>query len=900
MKQTLHIIAFAAVALAALVSCAKEEFKENAIPAGESIEVSLSGHIGEFTPADATKATAESVVRVTWGSGDKVYVYDGGNASIGTLTVTPDENNASYAMLSGTITASAASPSKLTLVYVKGATEAPAIAGGKVTVDLSAQSQTEVPFVLYATVDYNAAALTKTNEYISFDFATSVMTVNCTGLQTGASGAVEGIDKAEIDGVSTACELTVDGSGVTAVAGTTPGKITRTEITGTGASVFQQSDSRGFFRLALAADPTAPAARNILVFQGSNVSGASFTSTTLATGKSYNTVYQMEEYATPPAGMLSGGFTVNAQGKKVYFSKGNLTYNVSTSFWAFYEHQYDCATAYDANLISLFTWGYSESTSCLPAGKTYISSHPIIRDKLVYNKYSSDGGDDWGVAYCESNNIMVGTWRTLTAEEWQYLFSYDGSSIGGENYDNDTRRGNYKCGVTVCGKTNCAVLLPDNWQWEGAVGTGWQNDYPESSTQTSPVTWLTMQEAGAVCLPAAGSRFGSNFNYTDNVGSGGNYWSSSSGGTGGFSGTDFLAFTMHFDSSKAYPLNVSCNIGYCVRLVTEYSDGYAPAVKVTGVSLNKNKTTIEVGDSEKLVATFGPANATDRQIIWSSSDTSVATVDQKGKVTGVAEGSAVITATTADGNFTVVCLVTVKQKSLFLTGEFSISGTKKVHFSRGNLYTKKESGEWKWNFYDKQYEFLALDMEVSGSDYNPQRTVASTETEIDLFTWGFGTWSTSPDGSTYQESDFTDWGSKIGDGNTWRTLTKDEWTYLFNTRTMTNGKDRYSNAVNGVVIGGTTYKGVFLYPDNYNGDMVSASVTWAQINADGIIFLPAAGWRDGSYVRKVGNNGYYWSSSLAGYDNDASYYVDFNIYAVDAASSFRKNGYSVRLVTECP
>ena len=289
MKKTLHIISFAAVALALLSSCAKEEFKENAIPAGEPIEVSINGQIGEFTPADATKATAESVVRVTWGSGDKVYVYDGGNASIGTLTVTPDNNNASYAMLSGTITASSASPSKLTLVYVKGATEAPTIAGGKISVDLSSQNQTEVPFVLYTTVAYDAAALTKTNEYTSFTFATSVMTVNCTGLQTGASGAVAGIDKAEIDGVSTACELTIDGSGVTAVAGTTPGTITRT-------AGFTQADSRGAFRLALAADPAAPAARNILVFQGSKVSGAPFTSTTLAGGKSYNTVYQMGEY----------------------------------------------------------------------------------------------------------------------------------------------------------------------------------------------------------------------------------------------------------------------------------------------------------------------------------------------------------------------------------------------------------------------------------------------------------------------------------------------------------------------------------------------------------------------------------------------------------------------------
>ena len=439
MKQTLHIIAYAAVAIAALTSCAKEELNENAIPAGEPIEVSINGQIGEFTPADATKATAESVVRVTWGAGDKVYVYDGSNASIGTLTVTPDNNNASYAMLSGTITASAASPSKLTLVYVKGATEAPVIAGGKISVDLSSQNQTEVPFVLYTTVAYDAAALTKTNEYISFTFATSVMTVNCTGLQTGDSGAVSGIDKAEIDGVSTACELTIDGSGVTAVAGTNPGTITRTEITGTGASVFQQSDSRGSFRLALAADPAAPASRNILVHQGSKVSGSPFTSATLAAGKSYNTVYQMTEYVSI---MLPGGFSVNANGKKVHFSKGNLVAEINAignpTDWKFSANQYDYLGEGGANEtigaaagdVDLFGWSTPSTLFGINTSKYDLFNS---KDDASYS------GDfrDWGENIGDGN-----TWRTLTTGEWQYLFNQEGElpEHNHEDYKNEIRR----------------------------------------------------------------------------------------------------------------------------------------------------------------------------------------------------------------------------------------------------------------------------------------------------------------------------------------------------------------------------------------------------------------------------------------------------------------------------
>ena len=56
------------------------------------------------------------------------------------------------------------------------------------------------------------------------------------------------------------------------------------------------------------------------------------------------------------------------------------------------------------------------------------------------------------------------TWRTLSTGEWQYLFNYG-------NYKNDIRKGKCACGVTVCGREACVVLLPDDWQWnEDAVG----------------------------------------------------------------------------------------------------------------------------------------------------------------------------------------------------------------------------------------------------------------------------------------------------------------------------------------------------------------------------------------------------------------------------------------------
>lgn len=90
-----------------------------------------------------------------------------------------------------------------------------------------------------------------------------------------------------------------------------------------------------------------------------------------------------------------------------------------------------------------------------------------------------------------------------------------------------------------------------------------------------------------------------------------------------------------------------------------FSGGSSDPVAVTGVSLNKNTETIEVGDSGVLTATISPWNATNRNVTWSSSNTSVATVNSSGRVEAVAEGNATITVTTSDGGFTATCAITV-------------------------------------------------------------------------------------------------------------------------------------------------------------------------------------------------------------------------------------------------
>lgn len=91
-------------------------------------------------------------------------------------------------------------------------------------------------------------------------------------------------------------------------------------------------------------------------------------------------------------------------------------------------------------------------------------------------------------------------------------------------------------------------------------------------------------------------------------------------------------------------------------------------VSVTGVSLDKPSAELDVGGTITLTKTIEPANATNQNVTWSSSDVKVATVEN-GTVKAVAAGTANITVTTEDGGKTATCTVTVKEKTSGSEGE---------------------------------------------------------------------------------------------------------------------------------------------------------------------------------------------------------------------------------------
>ena len=89
------------------------------------------------------------------------------------------------------------------------------------------------------------------------------------------------------------------------------------------------------------------------------------------------------------------------------------------------------------------------------------------------------------------------------------------------------------------------------------------------------------------------------------------------------------------------------------------------SIEVTGITLNKEAITLTVGDSETLVATVLPADAPDKSVAWASANPSVATVDENGKVTAVAKGTAIIRARSkAKSDITKECTVTVQGKAV--------------------------------------------------------------------------------------------------------------------------------------------------------------------------------------------------------------------------------------------
>ena len=334
------------------------------------------------------------------------------------------------------------------------------------------------------------------------------------------------------------------------------------------------------------------------------------------------------------------------------------------------------------------------------------------------------------------------------------------------------------------------------------------------------------------------------------------------------------------------------------------------SVAVTSITLSQSSIKLTMGGTETqtLTVTVAPDDATDKTVAWSSEDTGIATVVD-GVVTAVSAGTVVIKATAKDGSGVEgKCTVKVLPPAL-MSGKFSVSDTKQVQFSRGNLQATYDGTAWSWDFAVNQWDFIGDNTITTTGNGNTSidgdGTLSAAGT-VDLFGWvgnstfwtvtanGFAIYgiSNSTDNANYGSSGGenlkSDWGNTIGTG--WRTLTTDEWVYLFANHT------RGWATVNGV-------NGYVIRPDGVTTAVASSydATAWATEEAGGSLFLPAAGVRNVSTVTidGVGTDGWYWSSTS--YNVTDAYNVRFySGYLFTNDVTVRRYGQSVRLVQDVP
>ena len=236
--------------------------------------------------------------------------------------------------------------------------------------------------------------------------------------------------------------------------------------------------------------------------------------------------------------------------------------------------------------------------------------------------------------------------------------------------------------------------------------------------------------------------------------------------------------------------------------------------------------------------------------------------------------------------------------NIYAIGEFSISNSKKVAFSSGNL--QYQASTKTWQFAENQWDY------IGGANSNISSSYSGW---IDLFGWGTGNNPTFASTDVYDYNmNFADWGKNNINNeapNTWRTLTGAEWEYLLGGRP--NSHSLYGTAtVNNVY-------GLIILPDDWNEPNLSFTsgikgwennvysvAEWKELEYEGAIFLPATGFRDGTKTDEVQETGCYWSKTDRGYKHeDCLYFTSSQAKMYDYSDyGWRANGHSVRLVKD--
>ena len=268
-------------------------------------------------------------------------------------------------------------------------------------------------------------------------------------------------------------------------------------------------------------------------------------------------------------------------------------------------------------------------------------------------------------------------------------------------------------------------------------------------------------------------------------------------------------------------------------------------IAVTGISLNKATLILAIGESEILVATVTPENATDKAVTWESGDSSIAIVDVDGKVTAVAEGTVTIIAKAGDK--TAECVVAVINPLTHDEG-VEVNGIR-----------------WATRNVDMPGTF-AQSPESSGMFYQWNRKIGWSGSEPLVNSDGDTEWnSTSPQSTEWEQTN-----DPCPRG--WRVPTFEE------IQTLDDADNVYSEWTNVSGISGRTFT------DRANNNS---------------IFLPAMGARSGFNGASVFiGNGLYWSRTFSGAFFGFSLSFNSTSVSTTGMSAGQSSGFSVRCVAE--
>ena len=161
------------------------------------------------------------------------------------------------------------------------------------------------------------------------------------------------------------------------------------------------------------------------------------------------------------SGALNGVFSVS-ENTQVNFSKGNLQYigTATTPYWKFAEHQWDyfgstqngASQNVDRDLFGFAASGHNHGAVCYqPWSTSTNNSDYYAYGSSTYNLYDQSGKADWGYNAIANGGNQENQWRTLTKNEWVYLFNTR-TTLSGIRYAKST-----------VNNVNGVILFPDNW-----------------------------------------------------------------------------------------------------------------------------------------------------------------------------------------------------------------------------------------------------------------------------------------------------------------------------------------------------------------------------------------------------------------------------------------------------